>query len=236
MLTSLKSLLGYRLHARDGYLGKVDDFHFDNATWRLRSLAAKPHSHWPWRKVLIAGEFVGPPDWVDRTIAVNQTRSEIRHDPPVRSAPPLYREMEIRAANFYELAPHWTPYEGMPKLEWPLPAPGKVELRSLKHLTGYTIVTSDGDTAGRVEDFVADDTDWRIRMLAVRLPDDPFDRTVAVDVRTVSDIAFEERVVRLDMDHAHLSQAPVYNPLSLGNPAFEEEVTTHFSSQLQHIM
>ena len=39
MLTSLKSLLGYRLRAVDGHIGKVRDFHFDNEHWTLRHMA-----------------------------------------------------------------------------------------------------------------------------------------------------------------------------------------------------
>jgi sporulation protein YlmC with PRC-barrel domain len=185
--------------------------------------------------VLISRDLLGPPDWVDRAIPVNQTRSEVRHDPPVSANPPLYRQMEIQAASFYALAPHWTPFEGVPKLEWPLPSPGKNELRSLKHLCGYSVVTSDGSQAGRADDFVANNDDWQIQMLAIHLADDPIDRTVAIDIHAVSDIAYDDSVIHLEMDRAHLSDAPIYNPLILGNPAFQEEVAGHFGALMQHV-
>jgi sporulation protein YlmC with PRC-barrel domain len=38
MLTSMKSLLDYRIRASDGFIGRVYDFHFDDQTWKLHHL------------------------------------------------------------------------------------------------------------------------------------------------------------------------------------------------------
>ena len=229
MLTSLKSLLGYRLHARDGYIGRVHDFHFDNATWQVRHLGGITHVHLPWSKVLIARELLGAPDWVDRAIAVHQSRDEIRQDPRIGTDPPLYREMERGEQNFAEIAPHWTPLSGIPLPQWPLRSPRPVELRSLRHLTGYSVESSTGERVGRVADFVAADEDWHIRLLVVDMDHAGMKRDVAIDIDTVSEILFEARTIRLTVDSAFLHDAPHYNPIRLRDPHFAEEFLARVS-------
>jgi hypothetical protein len=41
MLIKSKALKGYKLHARDGEIGKVVDFYFDDKFWTLRYLVAE---------------------------------------------------------------------------------------------------------------------------------------------------------------------------------------------------
>lgn len=230
MMTSLKSLLGYRLEARDGLIGKVYDFHFDNGTWGIRHVAAETHAHIPWPKVMIAREALGVSDWVNRTLIVDLLREEIKHAPHINHDPPLYRQIEEQQVNFYTWATHWTPFSGIPAPEWKEGPIGGVELRSLRHLLGgYAVFSHDGELMGHVTDFLADDEDWQIHLMV--LEREGVAKQVVLPVETMSTIHFPEHRILLSVDAGPFFDAPEYNALQLRNPHFCEEVRAHFRQE-----
>ena len=58
MLRSVNELKGQVIHARDGELGTIDQFFFDDESWTIRYLVVDTRNWLPGRKVLIA------PNWV----------------------------------------------------------------------------------------------------------------------------------------------------------------------------
>jgi hypothetical protein len=205
MLTSLKSLLGFRLRAVDGFVGKVRDFHFDNESWMLRHMAVSTHVYFPWPVVLIEPKAIGRPDWVDQTITVYHTVQDVRHAPGLAKDPPLYRQVYDRTANFNGYIPHWTPMSDRPELDNDFVPHGDVHLRSLTHLLGYRVHAEQDD-------------DWNIRALVARLELFIGERYVAVDTGEVSEIAFADQLVRLSMQRSTLESALEYDPLQPRQP------------------
>ena len=58
--------LGRGDHARDGEIGKVHSFLFDDDNWTIRYLVVDTGRWLPGRKVLIAPTALGRPDWQGR--------------------------------------------------------------------------------------------------------------------------------------------------------------------------
>ncbi len=216
MLTSLKSLLGYRLRAVDGPIGKVRDFHFDNGSWALRHMAASTHVHFPWPVVLIEPKAIGRPDWVEQMLPVFHTMQELREAPRLSHDPPLYKQVYDRTVNFNGFIPHWTPVSDVPGTETHFVPQDPVQLRSLTHLLGYR-VHAELELVGHVHDFLADD-DWNIRGLVARLELFIGERFVAVATEEVTDINFSEQFLRLSLERSALETAPEYNPLQPRQP------------------
>jgi hypothetical protein len=54
MLTKAKALKGYRLDSRDGEIGKVKEFYFDDLHWTVRYLVAATGNWLTGRQVLIS--------------------------------------------------------------------------------------------------------------------------------------------------------------------------------------
>ncbi len=54
MLNTATTLKGYTLHSRDGEIGKVKDFYFDDHYWTIRYLVADTGNWLTGRQVLIA--------------------------------------------------------------------------------------------------------------------------------------------------------------------------------------
>lgn len=216
MLTSLKSLLGYRLRAVDGHIGKVRDFHFDNESWQLRHMAVSTHVYFPWPVVLLEPKAIGRPDWVDQTITVFHTVQDVREAPRMTKDPPLYRQVYERTVNFNGYIPHWTPMTDAPEDNADLLPAGEVQLRSLTHLLGYR-VHAEQELVGHVHDFLADD-DWNIRALVARLELFIGERYVAVDTREITEIGFADQMLRLSVERSTLETAPEYDPLQPRQP------------------
>ncbi len=216
MLTSLKSLLGYRLRAVDGHIGKVRDFHFDNEHWTLRHMAVSTHIHFPWPVVLIEPKAIGRPDWVEQTVPVFHTLEDVRRAPRLSSDPPLYKQVHDRTANFSGYIPHWTPMTDAPELDTNFVPQGEFQLRSLNHLIGYR-VHAEHELVGHVHDFLADD-DWNVRALIARLELFIGERYVAVDTQEVIEIGFVDQLVRLSVPRSTLETATEYDPMQPRQP------------------
>ncbi len=216
MLTSLKSLLGYRLRAVDGYIGKVRDFHFDNGSWALRSMAVSTHVHFPWPVVLIGPKSIGRPDWIDETVPVFHTMQEVREAPRLAKEPPLYKQVYDRTVNFNGYIPHWMPMADSPGADTNFVPGDPVQLRSLTHLLGYR-VHAEQELVGHVHDFLADD-DWNIRGMVARLELFVGERYVALDTEEIAAIEFPDQFIRLSLERSALENAPEYDPLQPRQP------------------
>lgn len=228
MLTSLKSLLGYRLRAVDGHVGKVRDFHFDNSSWALRHMAVSAHVYFPWPVVLIEPKAIGRPDWVDQTLNVFHTVQDVREAPRLTKDPPLYRQVYERSVNFNGYIPHWIPMTEAPESNGDFVPEGEVQLRSLNHMLGYR-VHAEQELVGHVHDFLADD-DWNIRAIVARLELFIGERFVAVDTQEITYIGFADQSLRLSVERTMLESAPEYDPLQPRQPDVAVIRGMHLSS------
>ena len=62
MLRSTKDLRGYRIHAKDGDIGKTHEFYFDDEQWTVRYLIANTGKWLLGRLVLVSPHALGKPD------------------------------------------------------------------------------------------------------------------------------------------------------------------------------
>jgi hypothetical protein len=56
MLRNIKDLIGFRIAAKDGDIGRVKNFYFDDETWTIRYPIVKTGDWLSTREVLIAPE------------------------------------------------------------------------------------------------------------------------------------------------------------------------------------
>jgi hypothetical protein len=119
------------------------------------------------------------------------TRRQVGDSPSVETEKPVSRQQEMDLHTYYGWQPYWTvppmvgtlaPFWGpaMPATAYPPSGESRVaeevaarerehsdsDLRSAREVEGYHVAASDGEI-GRVEDFLLDDRDWAIRLLAI---------------------------------------------------------------------
>jgi hypothetical protein len=81
MLYSVKTLKGCKLDARDGQIGKANEFYFEDRHWAIRYLVADTGSWLAGGQVLISARSLVGVDREDREIAVDLTRKKIEDSP-----------------------------------------------------------------------------------------------------------------------------------------------------------
>lgn len=221
MLRSLKGIMGYRIAAADGELGKVADFYFDDATWHVRYVVAAAGTWLSDRQVLISPLSVGQPDHDHRTLPVMLTMRQVADSPPADSNLPVSRQHEIRLASYYNWAPYWemggVPIAGVGAAGIPDAAvervdrPGDSHLRSVQAVTTYSIQAED-KAIGHVVDFVAQTEGWRIRYMVAATRDFLPGKKVLVAPEWLTKVDWAGRVVHVNLTSEQLMGCEAFDP------------------------
>ena len=106
-LRSLREVVGYRVEARDGRIGSIDDFLVDDDGWQVRYVAVDTGNWLPGRKVVLAPHWAGDVDWAGRTVHIDLTRERIREAPEYDPTAFVDRPYEERLHGHYGYAPYW---------------------------------------------------------------------------------------------------------------------------------
>lgn len=234
MLTTAKSLRNCEIRARDGSIGKLKDFLVEDEHWAVRYLVIDVGSWLNGRQVLVsptavAGLVPGG------EIAVDLTKEQIRSSPPIDTDQPVSRQHETDLHGYYGWAPYWTPYDSLglgtvmhPVAMAPLAqataetsassglpneTSGDPHLQSAHHLTGYAIEAQDGDV-GHLEDFVIDDTSWKIPYALIDTTNWWPGGRVVVPTDHLTGVSWADRRVFASLTREAVKASPAYDGLS----------------------
>jgi hypothetical protein len=81
-LRSVNEVTSYTILAKDGELGRVEDFLFEHSDWSIQDLVVDT-SIWFGGEVLLDLNVVEGVDWTRRHVTVNVDRDYVRNSPPV---------------------------------------------------------------------------------------------------------------------------------------------------------
>lgn len=215
MLRNIKDILGFRIAAKDGEIGTVKDFYFDDETWTVRYLIVKTGA-WLSREVLISPEAVIDHSWEDGTFSVGITKEQVRESPDIDTDKPVSRQQEAELANFYPWQSYWGTgfypggvwgiMEPTPRIDLRLIKEGDYtenshedrHLRSSKAVTGYHIHAEDGDV-GHVTNFIFDDRSWQIAYLLVDTHNWIGGKKLLIAVKHIQNVEWENSKVVVDV-------------------------------------
>ncbi len=237
MLRRAKELKNYQLKAKDGEIGRVKEFYFDDRNWIVRYLVVDTGTWLAGKRVLISpfamtGEIQG-------TIPVNLTKQQVEDSPFPESDLPVSRQFEMEYHTYYGWPLYWqgpyvwgaasVPYHGaIESAEAPATEKGDPYLRSTQDVTEYRIQAQDGEI-GHVEDFVIDDHNWSIRYLLVNTRNWWPGKSVLIPPSWASNISWEESKVFVDLSRQTIKEAPEFDPeLSLAR-GYEERLYRYYN-------
>jgi hypothetical protein len=181
MKRSINGLIGYTIGAKDGEIGSVVEFYFDDASWIIRYLIVDTGKFLFDREVLISSGALLATDWQKKLFKVNLTKNQIETSPEIDTKLPVSHQEEIRLQNHYLWAGYWGEgfyAGGLPVSMYDVMATGADDqaqkkqsldnphLRNTRKVKGYTIRAIDGDI-GDIVDFIVDDHAWHIDFLVV---------------------------------------------------------------------
>lgn len=85
-LRSSAEVSGYHIEAKDGSIGHIEDFLFDDGSWRIEHVEVDTRNWLPGRHVLIAPQWIQRIDWGDRKVHVKVSREAVKSSPPYEGA------------------------------------------------------------------------------------------------------------------------------------------------------
>lgn len=235
MLIKAKTLKGYKLDSKDGEIGKVKEFYFDDKHWVIRYLVADTGNWLTDNQVLISPYALVSVNKEEEQIGVNLSKKQIEDSPSLSSDKPVSQQFEVDYYGYYGFPIYWNgtgmwgayPYIMRDSKEWK--SNNKKEkswdphLRSTNVLSGYHIQANDGEI-GHVADFVIDDETWAIRYLILDTTNWFGGKKVLISPKWIDQISWNDSKVLVNLSSEEIRQAPEYSE--------EELLTRDYETQL----
>lgn len=232
MLRTTKSLERHEIVARDGNIGHVADFYFDDQAWTIRYLVVDTGKWLTGRQVLLSPSVVTRHDHDQRQIHVDLTQDQVRHSPGAETDRPVSRQHEVALQAYYGWPAYWgtgafgagaypaplgagiiTPVEA-PDPVGPLAGAAEREepsgdphLRSTHEARGYSIAASDG-RIGHLEDFLIHLGSWKIRYCVVDTRNWLPGREVLLATSWITRVSWTEQSVHVDLTREAIKAGP----------------------------
>ncbi len=248
MLIAGSALKNYAIAARDGAIGTVKDFLFDDATWKIRWLVVDT-GHWlPGRQVLIHPSAMETPDHERQRLPVNLTKAQVEASPDILRDQPVSMQMQQHLFDYYGWDPSWgpsfyggditgfgafgSPYgRGVGVLEAnPMDIDyddGDPHLRSMSAIHGYHIHATDG-VIGHVENILLDDANWAIRYVVVDTRNWWPGAHVLISPCAVQAIEWTDHEVRLNVSRTLVKTSPPWDPADMIEREYERSLHDHY--------
>jgi uncharacterized protein YrrD len=242
MLNKAKTLKGYKLHSRDGEIGKVCEFYFDDRFWTVRYLVADT-DHWlTGRQVLLSPYALGAVHPDKKDISVDLTKKQIENSPSLDTDKPISRQFEEGYYGYYGWPSYWGgpyswgpyPYPMRDRDKWGAFTPGEetwdLHLRSTRDVTGHHIQATDGEI-GHVEDFLLDAETWAIRYLVVSTRNWWPGKKVLISPQWIDRISWNESKVFVNLSRDVIKQSPEFTDESFLTRDYETGLYRHYNRE-----
>jgi uncharacterized protein YrrD len=80
-LRSAEKLIDYKIEAKDGDIGDIEDFIIDDVTWKMIFLVVDTGDWFPGKKVLLSPKWIKEINWDVSRIVVNLTEHKVSNSP-----------------------------------------------------------------------------------------------------------------------------------------------------------
>jgi hypothetical protein len=217
MLHSLQQRYGKKLRARDGEIGQVIDFYFDDKNWTVRYVVADAGRWLAGRQVLISPHALGHLYPNAKVLLVNLTRQQIEESPSIDEHKPVSRQHEEAFHRHYGYpfyAESW-PLWGLAQYPVVVPPPPSTatnrhevdsHLRSARVVQGYNVEATDG-AVGEIADFLIDEKTWGLREIVVETGRWYSENEISIATDKISRISYDKSSVYIDSTMAAIMEA-----------------------------
>ncbi len=243
MLHNSKQLKGFTIRAKDGDVGKVEEFYFDDETWTIRYFVVETGGWLGGRLVLISPLSIVDSDWDDKRFDVALTKTQIEKSPDIDTHRPVSRQHEIEYMGYYGYAPYWDGlgFGGPGFYPGPLMPPAidpdtisaaptdaaDSHLRSSAEVGGYQVKTVDGEI-GHVAGFMIEGETWGIRYLEVATRNWLPGKKVLVSPAWIERVSWEDGSVFAALSKQTIQDAPEYAETIGVNREYEASLFRHY--------
>lgn len=238
MLRTMKSLEGVKIGAKDGEIGKVDSFLFEDTSWLVRYVVVDTGGWLPGRKILIPQAILKEMPERAEVLPVPLTKEEVEQSPDIDTDRPVSREAEQALYQHYAWTPYWSGAAFAAPMSPPSPEDKKevavqVEeehkphLRSSAEVIGYRLHATDGDL-GHVDDLVFEDEAWVVRYLIVDTRKWLPGKKVLLSPHWAEKISWSESKVYVEMRKEEIKKSPEYDSSKPISRDYESRLYEHY--------
>lgn len=219
--------------------GIVHDIFFDSHGWQVRYVVVDTGSWIPGltgRKVLVPCSCIEGKDWQYRTLSMQLTKTMVETSKEIRNDPPVSRQLADYTYVAFQPIRQAEPVGTMSAAPSPTAAnapetdaSGRPLLRSAKEVRGYHVKAADGEI-GHIEDFVIDDSEWKIGFLEVDTRDWLPGRHVLLAPSQVSTIEWSDRSVYVQPPKDVIQEAPEYDRSAGITTQLQHKTQQHYAN------
>jgi hypothetical protein len=247
MLYKTSEIQGYQLEARDGAIGRIKDFLFDDESWTIQYIVADTNRWLPGRRVLLSPSAAMAGMAHDGKVPIDLTKEQIEKSPSEAADKPVSAQHQRDLHAYYGWPAYWSagpypvagvfsaaPLDGTPPVTDPRDTgigetPGDPHLRSADRVTGYGIHATDG-TIGHVEDFLADIETWTILAIVVDTRNWLPGRKVVVRPQAIDRVSWSDSEVKVQLTRDAVKSSPEYSPEMKLPEDFAQQFASYYDS------
>jgi hypothetical protein len=247
MLRNITQLKGFAIRARDGEIGTLEQFYFDDESWAIRYLVVNAGDWLGGRLVLVSPFALRQAEWESQRLDVALTKKQIEDSPPIDTHKPVSRQNEALYLGYYGYPYYWGgPYmwglasypagltvdrEAVTEAEKLRARAGKESpdshLRSTDEVTGYHIEATDGDI-GHVKDFLVDDETWAIRYLEVDTRNWWPGKKVLVSPQWIDNVSWPDSKVYVNLTRETIKNGPEWDESTTITREYENRLYDYY--------
>ena len=106
-LRSAKEITGYHIQAEDGEIGHIDDFIYEEETWKIRYVIVDTRNWLPDNLVTISPDWITSVDWLNKKVIVDVNKNAIKDAPQFDSSKPINRSYETKVYDYFGRPVYW---------------------------------------------------------------------------------------------------------------------------------
>lgn len=228
MERNINSLINYSIEAKDGLIGEMKEFYFDDKEWKIRYLIVKTGNWLSDRKVLIPLDAILKKTWKNGVFPLSLTKDQVKHSPDIDTDQPVSRQQEVQLYGHYQWQNYWGGgFYGGGSLGGGMPLPvvdnevltesdkkkkhtnDDIHLRSTETVTNYHVHATNGDI-GHVNDFIIDDETWEIKFIVVDTHNWFGGKKVLIKVEDIVKIDWMEEKIFLDVSTSDVEKSMLF--------------------------
>lgn len=184
MLIALSDILGFSVQGSDRAAGKVEDIFIEDVLWKVEYVAIADAGGVSMQPASIGVDAMGAAEMGEHKLHVNLTHDQIAGGRDVSGDLPVSQHVSGRDD------PH---------------------LQSVREICGYTVCGS-SEEMGTLDNFIADDEDWKIHFITIRTGAWNGNKTVLVGPGLINEIDFGTKTAHVELDRHHIAKSPVFDP------------------------
>lgn len=246
MLRNVAQLKGFSLRTKDGEIGTVDQFYFDDQTWAIRYLVVNTGTWLLDRLVLISPHAINQTDFAARQFGVALTKKQVEGSPNINKHKPVSRQHETDYMKYYGYPLYWSgPYlwgtmayptgyaipsavaMGASTARTPDGEVADTHLRSTAEVTDYHLEATDGEI-GHVVDFLFDEQTWAIQYIEASTRNWWPGKKVLFSPQWVNRVSWSDSKLYVDLSRDAIKSGPEYVDSVPITRTYENALWSHY--------